>query len=1080
MGMGLAEGGDEGLRLGPALAEGGHEEGVAVLIGQAALGEGGQHPVGTELDVRRHARGFQDADAVEETDRLADVPHPELGRSHLVGDEAAGQVGDDRDTRGLERQPRHHLTEVLQHAVHVRRVERVAHGEALGLAVGEGLRKSDRGVLVTGDDHRPGTVDGRDAHPVRQQREDLLLRGLDRDHHATRRQCLHQATPGGYQRAGVIERQHPGDVRGGDLTDGVTGQEVRPYAPALHEPEQRHLDREQRRLGVLRTVQNCGIRPEQHLLQGQFEVSVHPGADRVERVREDRVGIVELTPHAEPLAPLPGEQERRAADGGRSVCHARRLLAGREGPQGGQELVPLPRDHDGAALQGGPGGGQRVGHIGGFEELVRGHGRQQALGLHSKGCLVLRGQHPRQDAAGPLLRLHGRLHVEDVRCLLDDGVGVGAAEAERGDAGPARTPGLGPVALLGQQLDLTRRPVDVRGGLVHVQGLRQHPVLHRQHHLDHARDTGGGLGVTDVGLDRPEQQGLLLGTLLAVGGEQCLRLDGVSEAGAGAVRLDGVDLGGRQSGAGEGGADHPLLRGPIGGRQAIARTVLVDRRAPHHGQNRVTVALRVRQPLDEQHADTLAPARTVRIGGERLDPAVLRQPALTAEVDVRTRRRHDGHATGESHVALAATQRLDRPVQSDQRSRASGVDGDRRTFETEGVGQPTGNDTRGVAGAEEALDPVGYGVERRVVVLAVGADEDTGLAAPQGGGVDPGAFEGLPGGLQEETLLGVHGQGLAGRDAEEVGVEVGGVVEEAAFAGVERALLIGVGVVEAVEVPASVDGELADGVSARRQQLPEVLRSADAAGEAAAHRDDRDGVVVHGRDRRGHRSGDSGLGSEQFVAEERRDGGSGRVVEDQRGRQAHTGRGPEPVAQLNRGQRVEAQLLEGPFGTHRLRTLVSEDSGHVGTDQAEQLPLQLDGSQTGEPVDRRTGAGCGTFSGGPGLGQLGEERAGACHGEGGPEPVPVHIRDQQSRIGGRDHALPQYGHRRVGRHGRQPLAPHPRVHRLIGGHTALGPRAPGERGRRQPGSTTLLGQGVQIGVRGRVVTLTGSAGHTAH
>ncbi|MER5566782.1 hypothetical protein ABT083_11330, partial [Streptomyces goshikiensis] len=31
------------------------------------------------------------------------------------------------------------------------------------------------------------------------------------------------------------------------------------------------------------------------------------------------------------LAPLPGEQERRGTCGHRPVCHARRLLAGREG-----------------------------------------------------------------------------------------------------------------------------------------------------------------------------------------------------------------------------------------------------------------------------------------------------------------------------------------------------------------------------------------------------------------------------------------------------------------------------------------------------------------------------------------------------------------------------------------------------------------------------------------------------------------------------------------------------------------------------------------------------------------------------
>ena len=58
--------------------------------------------------------------------------------------------------------------------------------------------------------------------------------------------------------------------------------------------------------------------------------------------------------------------------------------------------------------------------------------------------------------------------------LLQDHVGVGAADAERGDAGPARVAVRLPGPRLGQQLDRARVPVDVRGRLVDVQGLRQH------------------------------------------------------------------------------------------------------------------------------------------------------------------------------------------------------------------------------------------------------------------------------------------------------------------------------------------------------------------------------------------------------------------------------------------------------------------------------------------------------------------------------------------------------------------------------------------------------------------------------
>jgi hypothetical protein len=69
-------------------------------------------------------------------------------------------------------------------------------------------------------------------------------------------------------------------------------------------------------------------------------------------------------------------------------------------------------------------------------------------------------------------------------------------------------------------------------------------------------------------------------------------------------------------------------------------------------------------------------------------------------------------------------------------------------------------------------------------------------------------------------LLGVHGEGFAGGDAEEGGVEAGGVVQESAVAGVGLAGFVGVGVVEFVGVPAAVGGELGDRVAFVGGELP--------------------------------------------------------------------------------------------------------------------------------------------------------------------------------------------------------------------------------------------------------------------
>ena len=100
--------------------------------------------------------------------------------------------------------------------------------------------------------------------------------------------------------------------------------------------------------------------------------------------------------------------------------------------------------------------------------------------------------------------------------------------------------------------------------------------------------------------------------VLAVGGEQRLGLDRVAEGGAGAVRLDRVHVGGAQPGVGERRRDDALLGRAVGGGQAVARAVLVDRRAADHREHPVAVAPGVGEPFQQQQADALGPAGAVR------------------------------------------------------------------------------------------------------------------------------------------------------------------------------------------------------------------------------------------------------------------------------------------------------------------------------------------------------------------------------------------------------------------------------------------------------------------------------------
>ncbi len=454
-------------------------------------------------------------------------------------------------------------------------------------------------------------------------------------------------------------------MRGRDLTDRVPRQEVRAHTPGLDQPEEGHLKSEERRLRVRRLVD-----PVPDVLQRAVKILVQLGADRVERRREHRKGLVQLTAHTGPLAPLTGEQERRATGGTRPAGDdAGRRLAADQRLQAAPQLLGLGADHGCPVLERRPRRGQREGDVGGDRSGLRVQAAQQPLGLLAERVRGAARQHPghQRGPSSRCRRLVGRLGGVGRRRLLQDDVRVGAAEAERRHSRATRLAGLRPVPLLGQQLDRARRPVHVRGRLGDVQRLRQHAVAHRHDHLHDPGGTGGGLGVAQVRLDRAQPERPVRRASLAVGREQRLGLDRVAQGGAGAVRLDHVDLVAGEGGPGERLLDHALLRGAVGRGQAVARAVLVDRAAAYDGEDRVPVAPGVGELLDEQHADALAPAGAVRRVREGLAPAVGRQTALAAELHEGARRQHDGHTTGQRQRRLTRAERLAGEVQGHQR-----------------------------------------------------------------------------------------------------------------------------------------------------------------------------------------------------------------------------------------------------------------------------------------------------------------------------------------------------------------------------------------------------------------------------
>jgi hypothetical protein len=73
-------------------------------------------------------------------------------------------------------------------------------------------------------------------------------------------------------------------------------------------------------------------------------------------------------------------------------------------------------------------------------------------------------------------------------------------------------------------------------------------------------------------------------------------------------------------------------------------------------------------------------------------------------------------------------------------------------------------------------------------------------------------FDRLPRHFQQQALLGVHHERLVGADAEEAGVEVPRVVDEAAFVWTARVRLLDA--IDAIEIPSSIDRKGRDGILA--------------------------------------------------------------------------------------------------------------------------------------------------------------------------------------------------------------------------------------------------------------------------
>ncbi|GAB3690925.1 hypothetical protein GCM10027597_47040 [Saccharopolyspora tripterygii] len=285
--------------------------------------------------------------------------------------------------------------------------------------------------------------------------------------------------------------------------------------------------------------------------------------------------------------------------------------------------------------------------------------------------------------------------------------------------------------------------------------------------------------------------------------------------------------------------------------------------------------------------------------------------------------------------------------------------------------------------------------------------------------------------------------------------------------------MVGVRVVQPLQVPAAVGRQSRHRVAALVDQPPQRIRRVDPARVAATHAHQHDRVVLVGRPRPGNHLRLDLLAeelAEQVVGES----GRGRVVEHHRRGQPQPGDGGELVAQLHGGQRVETQVLELAFRFDLLATGVPEHGRDPAAHQLQHgvLPVLL--RQRGQALEQGVGGlRPGGLPAGAGADEAAQQRGYLAAGAHGGQ---VQLGGHDDRPAGGDRGVEQP----------EPVGDRQRRHAHAGHafgfdgreHAFLLPRAPGQRHRGQALGVPVAGQRVEEDVARGVVGLPGVAEST--
>ena len=209
-----------------------------------------------------------------------------------------------------------------------------------------------------------------------------------------------------------------------------------PHPERLSKPEERHLNGKQRRLRIPRLLQDTGLSTEHDFLERTVQVPVQMRTHLVQRIREHRERLIQLTPHTNPLTALTREQDSQTAFRHRAPHDAPDPPDATASRPARNSSPSRPKTTARCSSAARP---ESSDHPTSTAQAPRArHMLAQPLRLRPQRLRTPARHQPRQHRRRPTGVGHryvsGRLH----RRLLHDDMGVRAAHAERGDTRATR------------------------------------------------------------------------------------------------------------------------------------------------------------------------------------------------------------------------------------------------------------------------------------------------------------------------------------------------------------------------------------------------------------------------------------------------------------------------------------------------------------------------------------------------------------------------------------------------------------------------------------------------------------------